>query len=115
MAGTVRNFTAGTINDCESASFHATSCSSCLPQQHNCCKAFKVLCAELCPRLHVLCPAVPCRLFACRGGAFVLIPTTDLVFYALGSGEYDEMACESWIVVNGGEQKRGSCHETTRG
>jgi hypothetical protein len=23
-----------------------------------------------------------------------LIPTTDLVFYALGSGEYDEMACE---------------------
>jgi hypothetical protein len=24
----------------------------------------------------------------------VLIPTTDLVFYALGSGEYDEMACE---------------------
>ena len=24
----------------------------------------------------------------------MLIPTTDLVFYALGSGEYDEMARE---------------------
>jgi hypothetical protein len=23
----------------------------------------------------------------------VFIPTTDLVFYAMGSGEYDEMAC----------------------
>ena len=35
-----------------------------------------------------------CVLWTCRGGAFVLIPTTDLVFYALGSGEYDEMARE---------------------
>lgn len=30
----------------------------------------------------------------CRDGCFVLIPTMDLVFYALGSGEYDEMARE---------------------
>ena len=34
----------------------------------------------------------------CRGGCFVLIPTTDLVFYALGSGEYDEMACKHGAV-----------------
>lgn len=27
-----------------------------------------------------------------------MIPTTDLVFYALGSGEYDEMACEHGIA-----------------
>lgn len=31
---------------------------------------------------------------SCREGCFVLIPTMDLVFYALGSGEYDEMARE---------------------
>lgn len=37
---------------------------------------------------------VAAALVGCRGGSFVLIPTTDLVFYALGSGEYDEMACE---------------------
>lgn len=34
-----------------------------------------------------------------RGGSFVLIPTTDLVFYALGSGEYDEMALSGVLRV----------------
>lgn len=34
-----------------------------------------------------------------RGAPFVLIPTTDLVFYALGSGEYDEMACELCLML----------------
>eukprot|EP00877_Chromochloris_zofingiensis_P011951 jgi/Chrzof1/7009/Cz02g07150.t1 len=36
---------------------------------------------------------------AFRGGCFVLIPATDLVFYALGSGEYDEMALASLLRV----------------
>jgi hypothetical protein len=39
----------------------------------------------------------PTRAFP-RGAPFVLIPTTDLVFYALGCGEYDEMARE-WVCV----------------
>ena len=34
-----------------------------------------------------------------RGGCFVFIPTTDLVFYALGSGEYDEMALSGVLRV----------------
>ncbi|WIA16874.1 hypothetical protein OEZ86_014067 [Tetradesmus obliquus] len=34
-----------------------------------------------------------------RDGCFVLIPTMDLVFYALGSGEYDEMALSGVLRV----------------
>ncbi|KAF8065736.1 tstD [Scenedesmus sp. PABB004] len=36
---------------------------------------------------------------AFREGCFVLIPTMDLVFYALGSGEYDEMALSGVLRV----------------
>jgi hypothetical protein len=36
---------------------------------------------------------------AFRGACFVFIPTTDLVFYAMGSGEYDEMALSGVIRV----------------
>ncbi|KAI8465929.1 MAG: Zeta2-COP [Monoraphidium minutum] len=34
-----------------------------------------------------------------RGAPFVLVPTTDLVFYALGCGEYDEMALSGVLRV----------------
>jgi hypothetical protein len=44
-----------------------------------CCSCHNPLCVLL-PTCH-------------RGACFVLIPTTDLVFYAMGSGEYDEMSC----------------------
>jgi hypothetical protein len=42
----------------------------------------------------------PIALNASRGAPFVLVPTTDLVFYALGCGEYDEMARE-WRLPTG--------------
>eukprot|EP00967_Tisochrysis_lutea_P126919 scaffold215314_cov13-Tisochrysis_lutea.AAC.1 len=30
----------------------------------------------------------------CRTACFVFIPVNDMVFYLMGSGEYDELACE---------------------
>jgi hypothetical protein len=54
-----------------------------------------VTCASGCtPAASGTAPANCCCFFNCRDGCFVLIPTMDLVFYALGSGEFDEMACE---------------------
>jgi len=44
-------------------------------------------------------PPLFLRLPQCRGAPFVLVPTTDLVFYALGCGEYDEMARECCGLV----------------
>ena len=51
-----------------------------------------------CTRANPSCPN------ARRGAPFVLIPTTDLVFYALGCGEYDEMARE--CAAGGGRDRR---------
>jgi hypothetical protein len=36
----------------------------------------------------------------------VFIPTTDLIFYCLGTGEYDEMAREWQLAHTAGERRR---------
>ena len=40
-----------------------------------------------------------------RGGSIVFIPIGDIVFYAMGSGDYDELACT--ISISTGKWRRG--------
>lgn len=50
-----------------------------------------------------------------RGAPFVLLPTTDLVFFALGCGEYDEMAREWLVGWWGGGPRTHACVDGWRG